>query len=34
LPVPDWANRYAMVKTGTNPDGTPVIVAQPKPWPS
>jgi len=33
LPEVDWANRYTFVRTGTNPDGTPIIVAQPKPRP-
>ena len=34
LPAPDWANRFSMARTGTNPDGTPIIEAQAKPRPT
>jgi hypothetical protein len=34
LPEVDWSNRYTMIRTGTNPDGTPIIEAQPKPRPA
>ena len=34
LPEIDWNNRWVIVRTGTNPDGTPIIEAQPKPGPS
>jgi hypothetical protein len=34
LPAPDWAKRYRMVRVGTNADGTPVIEARQKPWPT
>ena len=30
LPEVDWNNRFSMVRVGTNPDGTPIIEAQPK----
>ena len=33
LPEVDWDNRFTMVRTGTNPDGTPIVEAQPKPQP-
>jgi hypothetical protein len=33
LPEVDWNNRFTMVRVGTNPDGTPIIEAQPKPRP-
>jgi len=34
LPEVDWNNRFTMVRVGTNPDGTPIVEAQPKPRPS
>ena len=30
----DWSNRFVMVRVGTDPDGTPIVGAQPKPRPS
>ena len=33
MPAVDWDNRWVFVRTGTHPDGTPIIEAQRKPRP-
>ena len=34
LPEINWDNRFVFVRTGSNPDGTPIIEAQRKPRPT